>query len=417
MKKLLLLGALVSVALIGCVSGDDAFLVKKLSDESKSQALTQAGIDAFQLYIVRNKDFTQMDGVKEYFNAALRYDPSNAQAQQYLDSIDSYRATQLKTDIAAATKTLAKPKRTDDDLYQSVVYLRTAEQLDPGNATVRKMLSDTSGDWGKLVDSYLTRAKALTAGVTDKTTVAGREKAYTDAYALANKALDMDPRNGAVQGTVGSIKAEIGRMIAARVDTIKKLVAVSKFTDARTQLAALNDINRRAGNDFNSDVQAQSYSVNFAWAKALYAQKDYTSAEARVDAALASARTPEATALKRKLLDLRTKTDAGASFDAALAAIDQAIAAGDLLSAHRRLEVTANATTDQTKLDQLDTREQQIIDALKPLYDQGVQAYRDEDFKTAIDTLQVVVSIKVDYEQAADYLDKAKAKQNLLDKS
>jgi hypothetical protein len=206
-------------------------------------------------------------------------------------------------------------------------------------------------------------------------------------------------------------------MVQARVTAIQGLVAASKYVDARTQLTALSDLNRRSGNSFDGDVRAQTYAVNFTWARTLYAQKDYTTAETRVDAALAVNRTGEATALKRTLAELRSKADTGASFDAALADIDKAIAAGDLLTAHRKMDAVANATTDQARLSQLDDRDQKIQDALKPLYDAGVQAYRDEDFKTAIDRLQIVVEIKVDYEQAADYLDKAKSKQKLLDKS
>ena len=44
-----------------------------------------------------------------------------------------------------------------------------------------------------------------------------------------------------------------------------------------------------------------------------------------------------------------------------------------------------------------------------------MQAYRDEDFKTAIELLQTVVGVQVDYEQAGDYLDKARSKQKVLD--
>jgi hypothetical protein len=63
----------------------------------------------------------------------------------------------------------------------------------------------------------------------------------------------------------------------------------------------------------------------------------------------------------------------------------------------------------------LDDRNQKIVASLKDLYDRGVQAYRDEDFKTAIEVLQTVVGVQVDYEQAGDYLDKARAKQKLVD--
>jgi hypothetical protein len=417
MKKLLLLIVLIPIFVLGCVSADDSFLVQKLDDQGKSQALTAAGIDQYQLYVVRNKDYEQIPRIKDYFNTALRFDPTNAQAQQYLKLIDSYKSQQVKVNIAAANKILAKPKRTDDDTYQAVSYLQSIMALDPKNADAPKLLSTISADSAKLVQSYVDKAKASVASVDAKSAVAAREKAYTDAYASVSKALDMDPKNGAAQGLSSTVKTELAKMIAAHVTAIQSLVTASKFADARTQLTGLADLNRKSGNAFDNDVRTQTYSVNFTWAKTLYAQKDYATAEARVDAALAVNRTGEATTLKKSLTDLRSKADTGASFDAALADIDKAIAAGDLLTAHRKLDAVANTTTDQARIGQLDDRDQKIQDGLKPLYDQGVQAYRDEDFKTAIDRLQIVVEIKVDYEQAADYLDKAKAKQKLLDKS
>jgi hypothetical protein len=417
MKKILWLVVWIPVFVLGCVSADDSFLVQKLDDQSKSQALTAEGIDQYQLYVVKNRDFEQIGRIREYFNTALRFDPANTQAQQYLGMIDSYRAQQVKVNLAAATKLLAKPKRTDDDIYQLAVYMQTAISLDPRNTDAQKMLAQTSDERSKLIDGYLAKARASIAGVDDKSTTAVREKAYTDAFASVSKTLDVDPRSGPANSLAGTIKAELSKMVSARVAAIGKLVAAAKYTDARSQLTGLSDLNRKAGNAFDADVSTQTYSVNFTWANALFGQKDYITAESRVDAALAVKRTGEATALKRKLVDLHSKMDSGASFDTALQTIDKAIAAGDLVSAHRLLETVANTTTDQSKLSQLDDRDQQILDALKAIYDQGVQAYRDEDFKTAIDRLQVVVSIKVDYEQAADYLDKAKSKQKLLDKS
>jgi len=52
---------------------------------------------------------------------------------------------------------------------------------------------------------------------------------------------------------------------------------------------------------------------------------------------------------------------------------------------------------------------------LKPLYDRAVEAYRAESFKQAIEGLKVVVAVDPDYEQAADYLEKARQKQSLVD--
>ncbi len=141
MKKLLLLIVVVPFLVLACVSSDDSFLVQKLDDQGKSQALTAAGIDEYQLYVVKNKDFDQIPRIKEYFNTALRFDPTNAQAQQYLNLIDTYKAQQVKVNIAAANKILAKPKRTDDDTYQAVSCIRQVIALDPKNADAPRMLA------------------------------------------------------------------------------------------------------------------------------------------------------------------------------------------------------------------------------------------------------------------------------------
>ena len=150
------------------------------------------------------------------------------------------------------------------------------------------MLGDTSQDRTKLVDTYLAKSKALVAGVNDTTTDAAAGEGVHDALQYAKKALDVDPTERAAQGLVTAVKDASSPRSSPRVTAaIQKLVAASKFTDARTQVPALNDLNRRTGNSFDADVRLPAYSLNFSWAKALYAQKDYATAEVRVDAALA----------------------------------------------------------------------------------------------------------------------------------
>jgi hypothetical protein len=210
-------------------------------------------------------------------------------------------------------------------------------------------------------------------------------------------------------------KGELAKAVTRRITSIQKLVAAGSFVDARTQLATLNDLNRKLDNTFEADVKKVAYALNFSWAKSLYARKDYATAEAKTDAALAVSRTDEASSLKRKLADLRAKADSGASFDTTLQDIDRLIGEGDLVAAHRKIDTLWKVTNDQSKQQMLDDRNQKIVGSLKDLYDRGVQAYRDEDFKTAIDVLQTVVGVQVDYEQAGDYLDRARAKQKLVD--
>ncbi|HTZ52705.1 MAG TPA: hypothetical protein VMF68_13645 [Spirochaetia bacterium] len=417
MKKLLLVLGCLSLLVLGCtsVSQNDAFLLKSLDDQSKAQALTNYGIQEYDLQLTHREAYDQIPRIRQYFTVALTYDPGNTQAQQYLSLIDNFKAQKLSDNVTSATKMLAKAKRTDDDNYALFVSLQTAARIDPADANVKKMLSDTSQDRSKLVDSYLAKSKALMASITDATPDAQKQKGYTDALAYAKKALDVDPTSSAAQSQVTAVKGQVGKLVTGMDASIEKLIAASKFTDARTQLNALNDLNRRTSNSFDVDVSNESYSLSYAWAKYLYAQKDYATAESRVDAALAIKRSDEAAALKRQIAAARSKADAGVSFDAALADIDRLIGQGELVSANRRIVAVAKVTTDQTKLATLSDRKQSIVDKLQDLYTRGVQAYQDEDFKTAIELLQTVVGVQVDYQQAGDYLDRARSKQKVLD--
>ena len=159
-----------------------------------------------------------------------------------------------------------------------------------------------------------------------------------------------------------------------------------------------------------------TYSLNYKWAVSLFNRKDYTTAEVKNEAALAAMKTDEARALRRKIAEKKAQPQAVAvSFDTSLQDIDSLIRAGELVAAHRKVNSLAKVTKDQSNMQQLDSRNEQILSNLKDLYDKGVDAYRNEDFKTAIDLLQTVVAIQVDYEQASDYLDKARSKQKLLE--
>ena len=415
MSKYLLFLVVVPFLVFSCTSANDAFLIKALDDQSKAQALTNEGIQEFDLRLTHRQEFDKIPQIRQYFTVALAFDPGNTQAQQYLTLVDNYKTQKLQSNLNSATKTLAKAKRTDDDNYTLFVSLQTAARVDPGDPNVKKMLGDTSQDRSRLVDTYLARSRAALASVNDKTTDAAREKASIDALSFAKKALDVDPKNGAAQAQVTAVKADLVTIVAARTAAIQKLIAVSKFSDARSQVTSLNDLNRRTGSSFDADVRNASYSLNYSWAKALFAQKDYATADVRVDAALALQRSEEASALKRQIGAMKTKADAGISFDATVEDIDRLINSDELVSAHRRIETLARATTDQARLSTLDERRQAITGKLKDVYDKGVQAYQDEDFKTAIEALQTVVGVQVDYAQAGDYLGKARSKQKVLD--
>jgi len=137
-------------------------------------------------------------------------------------------------------------------------------------------------------------------------------------------------------------------------------------------------------------------------------------AEARINAALQLSRTDEAFALKSKIAALAAQEEQQASFETSLQQIDSLIQQGDLAAASGRIEALAKRVEDPSKLDQLDTQREKVRSYLPQMYAAAVNDYRNEDFKGAIDLLQTIVSIDVSYEQAADYLDKASAKEKLV---
>jgi hypothetical protein len=415
MKKLIPLLFLIPLLVIGCTSTGDAFLLKTLDNQDKADALVTAGIDEYQVRIVHNQEYDQLPRIREYFTVALSFDPTDARAQQYLTLVDNYKKERLSTSVKAATKMLAKPKRTDDDNFALFVSLQTAARLDPANPNVQKMLGDTAQDRTKLVDAYLAKAKSALSGVDDKTPDDAREKQYTVAFQNTNMAVDVDPKNAAAQTQLATVKAVLATSVGRRVTAIRNLIAAGSFADARVQMAALIELNRKLNNSFAPDVKSTSYALNYTWAKTLYDQKDYATAQVKVETALDVKSTAEAVALKKKIAEVQAKAAASVSFDVSLKEIDRLLGAGELLAAYRKLDTLDRATSEDAKQQMLDNRRQKIMDSLKDLYDRGVQAYRDEDFKTAIDLLQTVVGIKLDYEQAGDYLDKAKQKQKLLD--
>ena len=177
----------------------------------------------------------------------------------------------------------------------------------------------------------------------------------------------------------------------------------------------MSSLNAKLGGDRISDLKSSTYLVYFRWAKALDAKGLVLDADDKIDVAIAAKRSDEALALKEKLSAKASSSNQGAAFDAALPEIDKLIAKGDFLSANKRIAAASKLTKEKAKLEQLDAMRAKIEDALGGIYEKGVGAYRSEDFKTAIEQLSIVVGIDAEYEQASDYLAKAKEKQKLLD--
>ncbi len=431
---------------IGCASSpktptatasDDAFLVQKLGDQAKSKALTDQGIEEYQIQLVKREDFSKVDAVREYFAVALRFDPENAVAAQYLNLVENFKSTRLTQKIKEANAYLAKSKRKEDEDYALCLAVLAAARLDPKNATVARMLKDTSQVRVNLVNAYMGRSKASVAKISGSTPQATRDSLSLEAFQNARKAAAMDPENASAKNQVDSLRQELSKIAARHIQNAEKLIDSGKFEEARAESLYVYELSKQADGAFAANLRALNYSLYFAWAKNLYAKKDYKQAEARINTALTAGKTEEALVLKKSIADvaaaqkkkaadqaeaLQKKVDADAAqaeqeayFTTSLQEIDGLIAQGDLSAAWNKMDEASVAAVDVKKEDQIEARRTKVNLMLKGNYEKAIAAYRAEDFASAINYLQAIVEINVDYEQAADYLEKAKAKQKLVE--
>ncbi len=407
----------VLVVAFGCASlKDNNFLVKNLDDANKAIALTNQGIAAYNDFLIQQAAYDKADSVRQYFVVALRYDPTNPKAKQYLDKVDNFKTGLVKDRLKAADKLLAKPKRSDADNYALLVALQTAAAVDPSNDSAAKLLKENAPVQASLVDGYLARSKEAQAKAADpSTTDSAREALYIQAFDAASKASTIAPANSQASKQKAAIKAELEKTFDKHSAAATKLIPLGKFDEAKAELGRANALDAKLGREHAPIIASSTYVLYFKWAKALDAKGAISDADDKLDLAIAAKRSDEASALKAKLAGRSATVNQDASFDAALPEIDKFIAAGDLLAANKRIASAARLTKDKSRLGQLDSRRSAIEASLQDLYDKGVAAYRSENFKSAVDQLNVVVGIDAEYEQASDYLDKAKEKQKLLD--
>jgi hypothetical protein len=402
--------------LASCASlGDDRFLLNHLDDPTKANALTEAGIAQYTVRLVQHAEYEAVKEVRRYFDAALRYDPSNAQAKQYLDLVDTYLVTRLKANVKEADRLLAKKARTRDEDYLMVAAVEKAARLDSQNEDVRRLQRETVDLRDALVKEGLALERATVEKITDKTADDTRDRQWIDAYLAVGRVLTLDAKNDAALAEQARTRKQVEEAFARRLAAVRGLLGERKFTVSKADIAEMSELSRRSGGIGEEAVRTAVYELNIRWARWLYDQKEYASADVRVKAALAAQRTADATALAKRITDAQAKTETGVSFETALKDIDRLIGTGELVAAQNRLEALERSTTDKAKLAELDARRERIRGFLADLYARGLAAYRVENFADAIEALETVVRIDVGYEQVAEYLEKARSKQRLLE--
>ncbi len=411
-----LAAAFAAALLVSCASvGDDLFLLRSLDPVAKANTLTEAGIELYTVRLVQRAEYEAVKEVRRFFDAALRYDPSSARAKQYLDLVDTYLVTRLVANVKEADRLLAKKARTRDEEYLMVAAVQKAVRLDSQNEDVRRLQRETESQRAVLVKEGLALERATVDKIAGTTSDDARDHLWIDAYLAAGRVLAIDAKNETALTEQARTRGQVEGAFARRIGAVKSLLGELKFTVSKAEIAEMSELSRRSGGLGDEAVRAATYELNYRWARWLCDQKEYASADVRVKAALAVQRSADAMALQKRIGEALAATAAGVSFETALKDVDRLIGAGELVAAAGRLEPLERSTVEPAKVQQLDTRRQRIRAFLPDLYARGLAAYREENFRDAIEALETVVRIDVGYEQAADYLEKARSKQRLLE--
>jgi hypothetical protein len=353
--------------------------------------------------------------VRRYFEVALRFDPTSRQAQAYLELVDRFRDAETRKRLREAETLLKKGKRSAEEDYALCVAVARAGQLAPEEGEVAALRRRTAEIRGTLVKLYLASGREARAKARAESAPTAREKLYLEAFRSFNRTLAVEPQNSGAQTERDSLQPAVNDILSKRLEGARQLAAKGRFAEARKEAVVAGDLNRRLGNPLDGEIAELNYTLNYRWARSLLEKKDYAGALARANAALAARKTEEATALRGRILQARRQSQNGVTYEAALAEADRLLAEGDLAGAYGRLDNLAGGTKDPARLAALDSRRQKIRSQLPALYEQAVAFYRAEEFGKAGELLETVVAIDVEYEQAAEYLDKARTKQKLLE--
>ncbi len=423
----ILAAALAALLASSCASlSKDFFLNKQVDAAYKAEAVASQGVAAYEAELEAAGDYTKVAEVRRYFEVALEYDPDNAKAGEYLDKVDGYAKRFVGAKLAQAERLLAKSPREEAEDYALIVALQSARAADSSNERVNKLLKEQKGVKDKLSAQYLERSLAAAARANPPEPAKGappakapspaeRESALSESYLQAQKALAVDPGNSKAAKARAEALGELEEGFASRAAPVKQQIAASKYDGAKASYAKLAAFDSGLGGAFAEPRRELGYQLYLSWAKSLEAKKDLTSAREKADAALALKRGDEALALRKRVVAAMSSIESDAAFEAALAELDRLIAKGDLGGAQRRAASLDRAAKDAARKAKLAERHAKLRAGIKAYYDRGVEAYRAENFRLAIEQLNVVVAIDSSYEQAAEYLEKAREKQKLVE--
>ncbi len=414
LPRLLALLALLA-ALGGCATlSDSIFLLGRLDNQEKAEALVSKGADLFETELRQAGNLAVIPTVRRYFEVALRYDPWNERAAAGLEELDGFRRGELDKRVKLAIGLSGRSERTPEESYALCLAVRQASILDPQDDRVAALRRETRGVRADLVAGYLREGRQRAAEVSAGDSAAQQVDGYMEALGWYQRILTIQPGSGGALAQERALRRKLLPLLRARLAGIRAELAADRFENAWKGVEALRRLDRQAGALPGGELEELACELNVRWARRLFEQQRYAEADARVSAALEERRSAEILALKRRIAAAEQKKAREVGFVRLLRQVDELIAQ-DRLGAALRLLGSSLPTADRSERQELEGRRERVRQRLSELYRRGVDLYREESFREAADLLVIVVDADPGYRQARSYLEKARAKQKLLE--
>jgi tetratricopeptide (TPR) repeat protein len=428
-----------AVILSSCVSANtDVFIAKNMSAKEKSQIIFEKGLDLYNAKLMDKNDLQSIPEVRGYFEAAVQADPENLKAQEYLSKTDAFKAHRFESYLKNAKRLRDKKGRTDGESFELVLSTQRAMDLDSVNGELIKLRIDTAEVRKmviqKRVDSLDTLEKKLKASKAQSEVA----KLIPQATKIISEVQLIDPGNRNAAGVQRSMDDVVLGFAKKDLEDTRNFMTVKKYANAETCLLRAEKTLSNVTKEKNPEVASLKYQLYFKWAQEFFAQKQYISADNRVNVAIAVNKSAEALDLKSKISRaVAAKSQAGKTantgpkslkigsaaesknydddIDGVLESVDATIAREDLRGAMDMIDFNIEMMKVQTNIDKLQAKKAIVMDRLKSIYNDSVTSYNEEDYETARDGFRAVIKIDSDYEQAQAYLEKANNKIRALE--
>ncbi len=423
---ILTLAASASLVLSACVSiaVDDAYAIKALDARDKSRALEAKGSALFAARVEAGGDLAALDEIRQLFVVALRFDPENKDASSWLLSIEDFRKLRLQENLRSLAELSAARGRSEGDDLALLLAHGAVGILDPTNAEFVRLGKEAAALRKTLVSRLLDRSKAAQARMEAGATLDESGEACIEFEAAARALLYLDPGDVGTKKRSEDSKAALRDLVSRRQERARSAIAAGRFDEATGELAALSVIDARIAGFAGSLIPPLTQELDLALARDLYAKGDFVGAKVRVEQAIALKPSEEALALRAQVDQKLAKVAGSAkavadavAIDASLAEIDRLLITRDLGSASKKLEALAKGQKDPGRISAVNDRRARLRAALPVLYDKAMAAFKLKDFRTAIPLFEMVVELDPAYQQAADYLSKAREGQKSSEQS